>query len=113
MDKGLLVGANIDYENGKKRFAGNEALYEKYLLKFRDDTHYGLARAAFEAADYETLLKETHTLKGVAGTLGLLDIYRVCTEIVNALRTDKPEEVPALMPDLQEVYEKTINVLNL
>ena len=36
MNKETLIAANVDYENGKKRFAGNEALYEKYLLKFKD-----------------------------------------------------------------------------
>mgnify|MGYP003312191414 CR=1 FL=1 len=54
------------------------------LLKFKDDVHYEAAKAAYEAGDYETLLKEAHTLKGVAGTLGLTDIYQTCANIVTA-----------------------------
>lgn len=107
----MLIKANVDYENGKKRFAGNEALYEKYLLKFKEDTHYAAAKEAFVANDYETLLKEAHTLKGVAGTLGLQDIYQTCSNIVAALRNERSETVPQMFHMLQHAYEKTIEAL--
>jgi len=111
MDKETLIAANVDYENGKKRFAGNEALYEKYLLKFKDDVHYEAAKAAFETGDFETLLKEAHTLKGVAGTLGLVDIYQACADIVTALRGERTEQAPELFDLLQRAYQKTISIL--
>lgn len=111
MDKETLIAANIDYENGKKRFAGNETLYNKYLLKFREDTHYQAAKEAYEAGDFDTLLKETHTLKGVSGTLGLQDIYYSSAEIVTALRTDSKERIPELIQKLDCAYEKTMMVL--
>ena len=111
MDKETLLAANVDYENGIKRFAGNEALYEKYLLKFRDDVHYEAAKAAFDAGDFETLLKEAHTLKGVAGTLGLVDIYQNCADIVTVLRSEKTEQVSELVGLLQDAYEKTMTAL--
>lgn len=111
MDKALLISANVDYENGKKRFAGNTVLYEKYLLKFKEDIHYQGVKNAFTSGDYETLLKEAHTLKGVAGTLGLLDIYQRSSDIVTALRTERKEEIPELVYQLQLAYEKIIEIL--
>ena len=39
MDKDALERVEIDYENAIRRFAGNEALYEKYLYRFKDDEH--------------------------------------------------------------------------
>lgn len=111
MDRDALVAANVDYENGIKRFAGNAMLYEKYLLKFRDDVHYETAKTAYEAGDFDTLLKEAHTLKGVAGTLGLTDIYQTCSNIVVALRGGRTEQVPQLFYMLQHAYEKTMNVV--
>ena len=111
MDKETLIAANVDYENGKKRFAGNEALYEKYLLKFKDDVHYEAAKRAYDAGDFETLLKEAHTLKGVAGTLGLIDIYQTCANIVTALRAERMDQVPQLFHLLQHAYEKTMIAL--
>ncbi len=112
MDKASLIVANVDYENGKKRFAGNTALYEKYLLKFKEDTHYQGVKNAFAVEDYETLLKEAHTLKGVAGTLGLLDIYQKSSDIVTALRMERKEEIPEAIHQLQAAYEKIIKVLS-
>ena len=111
MDKELLLQANVDYENGKNRFAGNEALYEKYLLKFKEDPHFGGAKEAFVAGDYEKLLKEAHTLKGVAGTLGLLDIYQTTSELVTALRNNEREEIPNLFFAVEAAYEKMKNLL--
>ena len=111
MDKATLIAANIDYENGVKRFAGNEALYEKYLLKFKDDVQYKAVKAAYEAGDFDTLLKEAHTLKGVAGTLGLTDICQTCANIVAALRGNRDSQVPQLFGMLQHAYEKTMNAL--
>ena len=111
MNKETLIAANVDYENGKKRFAGNEALYEKYLLKFKDDVHYEAAKTAFGSGDFDTLLKEAHTLKGVAGTLGLVDIYQACADIVTALRGERTEQVPELVDLLQSAYEKTMDAL--
>ena len=111
MDKELLIAANVDYENGKKRFAGNTVLYEKYLQKFKEDTHYQAVKSAFAVGDYETLLKEAHTLKGVSGTLGLLDIYQISSDIVTALRTEKEAEIPEFMNRLRVAYEKIIELL--
>ena len=111
MDKELLLQANVDYENGKSRFAGNEALYEKYLLKFKEDQHYEGAKNAFENKDYETLLKEAHTLKGVSGTLGILDLYQACANLVTALRSNRSEEIPELFLAVTAAYEKIMKVL--
>ena len=37
MDKEKLKAYGVDYENAVKRFAGNEALYEKFLKKLTED----------------------------------------------------------------------------
>lgn len=111
MNKDLLIKANVDYENGKNRFAGNEALYEKYLLKFREDKHFADAKEAFTAGDYQKLLSETHALKGVAGTLGLIDVYQASADIVVAIRTENAGAVPALYETLVASYDKIMEIL--
>lgn len=111
MDKNVLIKANIDYENGKNRFAGNEALYEKYLLKFKDDPHFEGAKAAFAAGDYEKLLKETHALKGVAGTLGIVSVYEASAEIVSAIRAEERDRISQLYQRLVSSYEDIIEIL--
>lgn len=111
MDKETLILANVDYENGKNRFAGNEALYHKYLLKFKEDKHFANAKKAYQTGDYEQLLKETHALKGVAGTLGLLDIYHASADIVTAIRTETTDTMPEMFAKLESSYNKIIEIL--
>lgn len=111
MEKQILINANIDYENGKNRFAGNEVLYEKYLLKFKDDPHFESAKIAFEEKDYEKLLKETHALKGVAGTLGIISVYQASADIVSAIRAEEEDRVPKLYEILVSSYEYIIDIL--
>ena len=36
MDKEKLKAYGVDYENAVKRFAGNEALYERFLKKLTE-----------------------------------------------------------------------------
>lgn len=111
MNKEMLIRANVDYENGKNRFAGNEALYEKYLLKFKEEPHFFGAKDAYIAKDYERLLKETHALKGVAGTLGIVSVYQASADIVSAIRGEELEKIPVLYQTLVSSYENIVDIL--
>ena len=45
MDKEKLKAYGVDYENAVKRFAGNEALYERFLKKLTEDDHLAMRQA--------------------------------------------------------------------
>ena len=72
MNKERLSAANVDYENGIKRFAGNEALYEKYLLKFKDDVHYEAVIAVMKGNALNTF---EGVVEVVGGSGGGVDTY--------------------------------------
>lgn len=93
MDETILRQAGIDYDAALARFVGKRAIYEKYLMKFLEDRHAQEAMRAYEEKDFNELLELTHALKGVAGTLGMTDLYDVSAEIVHDLRTDKLEDL--------------------
>lgn len=93
MDEVTLRQAGIDYDAALARFVGKKTIYEKYLMKFLEDTHAQDALNAYEQRDYEELLEQTHALKGVAGTLGMTDLYDAAAEIVHDLRCDNREEL--------------------
>lgn len=93
MDEITLRQAGIDYDAALARFVGKRTIYEKYLLKFLEDAHAQDAMKAYEKQNFEELLEQTHALKGVAGTLGMTDLYDVAAEIVHDLRCDKREEL--------------------
>lgn len=110
MDKEVLDRLEIDYENAIKRFAGKEALYEKYLYRFKDDEHFALAKEALAKQDYETTLKEIHTMKGVVGTLGMMRLYSVSSEIVLALRAENLSKLDELFERLQQEYDRVVAI---
>lgn len=93
MNETILRQAGIDYDAALARFVGKRAMYEKYLMKFLEDTHAQEAMKAYEEKDFNELLELTHALKGVAGTLGMTDLYDVSAEIVHDLRNDKQEDL--------------------
>src|SRR5688500_12100269 len=74
-DEGL---PGIDRDIGLRRVAGNEALQAKLLLDFHRD--YATSIERIQAAIREDRLgdaeRQAHTLKGVAGNLGAMDLYR-------------------------------------
>ena len=48
MNKEKLKAYGVDYENAVKRFAGNEALYERFLKKLTEDDHLAIGEQAMK-----------------------------------------------------------------
>lgn len=96
-----------DYEVTMGRFLGNESLYLKLLgmlsrddnlLKLGDSLDSGDLTGAFEAA---------HTLKGVAGNLGLAPLSAAVTAIVEPLRMrQEREDYPALFEAVEREFKE-------
>ena len=66
-----------------RNLCGNEALYEKYLSRFRESRGNSAAeiRTLFEAGDFENARIQSHSLKGLAATLGLLSISQTAASL--------------------------------
>ena len=111
MEREKLIAAGIDYDNALCRFAGKENLYEKYLVKFKDDNHLKLALEAKEQGNYEEMLKAIHTMKGVVGTLGMTALFQACAAVVNAIRAKQLERLDELVEHVKKEYEKMIEIL--
>ena len=75
--------AEMDVEGALARFCGNSALYEKFLGKFLQDDNFKKIGDAVEAGDSQEMLMAAHTLKGVAGNLGLNGLMEACAEMVS------------------------------
>ena len=89
MDKEKLKAYGVDYENAVKRFAGNEALYEKFLKKLTEDDHLAIGEQAMKEERYEDVLEAVHALKGVAGTLGMTELFQAASEVVASIRKNE------------------------
>lgn len=93
----------IDLEMTLYRFLGNEEMYEEFIHEFMEDQNYFGLIESLPNKDYERAFCYAHTLKGVAGNLGLDMIQDAASRITEALRNKKPEDVDtALLGELTE-----------
>ena len=111
MDERKLRDAGIDYDAALARFVGKREIYEKYLTKFLEDTHVQDALAALEQKNYGEVLEQTHALKGLAGTLGMTELFEVSADIVRDLRNEVLDGLEDKMYALKEVQERLCDVI--
>lgn len=91
--KQQLIDNGADVEGALHRFMGNEALYLKFLIKFRSDANYAGLTESLDQANYEEAFKYAHTLKGVSANLGLDPICRPVSALTELLRGKSASEV--------------------
>lgn len=113
MDKNKLMDSGIDYDEGVGRFSGNAEIYEKFLLKFKEDKSFQELDQAMKDHDYGTAFTAAHTLKGVTGNLSINVLYQELVPFVELLRTGaKLAEANAYYPRVAETYHQVMDVLN-
>jgi HPt (histidine-containing phosphotransfer) domain-containing protein len=106
-----LKEAGIDTDGTLKRFAGNADLYEKFLVKFMDDDTFNGIKPAFDSDDKEAALNTSHTLKGVAGNLGMTRLYEACSNTVALIRADEFEKARDSYDELKNAYEEVCSLI--
>lgn len=111
MDEDRLREAGVDYDAALARFVGRRDIYEEYLKELLTDTHETEAEAALEAGDYDEVLEQVHALKGLAGTLGLKELYEIGTDIVCDLRNQKREKLGEKLEQLKKEWERVCDVI--
>lgn len=111
LNKEKLEKAGIDYEQGIKHFACNTEIYEKYLLRFKDDPIYGELCVEIEAGDYNAAFRNAHALIGVTGNLGMMDFGEKVSNLIEELRHGKYDNMDALLVDFRASYARTVEAL--
>jgi len=108
-DELRMLGVDID--GGLKRINGNEGLYTRLLGSFVRTIKEHAVQADFDASQCEQAIEHTHAIKGTAGNLSITPIYDAYTEIVNLLRTGKPEEARELLKKTLPVQEQIVQCI--
>lgn len=96
----VLKSFGVDYAATMSRFMGNQEMYLRLLNRFPEDNNTELLGKALEQGDKEAAFAAAHTLKGVAGNLGLTALYDAASVIVEPLRRREERE------DYSEMYQK-------
>src|SRR5574344_2484752 len=92
------IGVNT--EETLRRFSGNQALMEKFIRKFPQDTTLESLEAAIASKDYKSIEETAHTLKGLSGNLGFTELYELSTALVTAVRTSDYAKADGLSPQV-------------
>jgi two-component system sensor histidine kinase/response regulator len=92
----------IDTLDALRRVGGNVGLYLKLLKKFRakGDGHFSEIQTAAEGDDNELSVRLAHTLKGVAGNLGIQVVFEAAKTIEFELKAEQLN--PASMENLKD-----------
>ena len=91
-----------DNSTAMGRFFGNEGMYLRFLDMFFQDESFQQLENALDAGDLKDAFAAAHTLKGVAGNMGLTPFYEAVCVIVERLRTEEPrKDYPVLCKAIQ------------
>lgn len=108
----ILQEAGVEYKAALKRFADKADIYEKYIRKFSEDTHYEQAKEAFKNNDHDELLKTVHPIKGIVGTLGMNQLYQDADDVVQAIRENRQKDITSCFQKFAACYERTTEILS-
>lgn len=106
-----LLAIHVNIPEGVARFAGNQALYEKFLYKFLDDPTFAQLEQAVASQDWDVALTAAHTLKGVTGNLAIGGLYDASTQMVSHLRQSDQAAALAAYADIRQAYGQLIDIL--
>jgi PAS domain S-box-containing protein len=96
----------IDVAGGLQRVAGNKRLYRDLLLQFaakQGDANAQIS-SAIEGGDRKLAERIAHTVKGVAGNIGLGQLYAAAEKLERAIREAYP-----VVPELLEEFTRILN----
>lgn len=111
LDLKALSAVGVDAAPAIHRFADDEGLYLRFLSMLPDDECFGNIAPALEKDDYEAALMAAHTLKGLAGSLGAMQVYQGCSDIVQALRAKDYAAAKQAYPAMATDYQRILNYI--
>ncbi len=107
----------VDVKGSIDRFLGEEEIYDKFLKKTISSSDFDKLSDCLEQEDYKEAFRCAHTLKGVAGNLGLIPIEEIASAITELLRGKEDSEVDVEAVneknrEMQKTYQVFIEIIN-
>lgn len=110
----------LDVDNGLRRVAGNQKMYVRLLKQFIE--HYEkvstLIDEALKLGDRALAERTVHTVKGVAGNLGVSNVQTAAAELERCIRDHEPEEetmgaLGEFAESINEFVDQLTNAINI
>ena len=106
-----LAGRGNDMAGALARFLDDEILYGDCFRMFLEDPGFRQLEDALARRDASAAFDAAHTLKGVAGNLGLTALYTALSALVESLRCGEVEGLGLLCQELQRQREELLQLL--
>ena len=111
---GLVIPeiAGIDLADGLKRVAGNKKLYRNLLAQFAQKQGDAATQIseALQSGDRGLAERTAHTVKGVAGNIGITKIQLAAAGVEKAIR-ENGEQVSALLAELGTLLHSQVEAI--
>jgi PAS domain S-box-containing protein len=104
--------AGINQADGLKRVVGNKRLYRDLLAQFaakQDDAATRIS-AAIESGDLKLAERIAHTVKGVAGNMGIGQVFAAAEKLERAIRDADPID-PAPLEEFTLVLSRQVQAI--
>jgi two-component system sensor histidine kinase/response regulator len=104
----------IDMESALQRLGGNEKLYRRILLKFREGHTDSVDQIyqALDTGDIETAHRIAHTMKGLAGNLGADALQSAAENVDREFKAGDLESVKALLPEMETNLQRVARAID-
>jgi HPt (histidine-containing phosphotransfer) domain-containing protein len=109
--KAVLEQSGICVDTALGHFMGKDDMLEKFLKKFLDDSSFSELCTSVEQKDWDTAKRAAHTLKGICGTLGMLEMQTTSLEIEQYLKNAHYSQALDLLPKLEQLYHRTCTAI--
>ncbi len=110
-----LLDVGLDTDTQISRFMDSEEMFVKFYKGFfvAADNVVGELEKAVEKGDTETVIHAAHSLKGLAGNIGLYGVYDPSKKIVDDLRAGNKDEYKSDFDKAYGAYTAALSVSRL
>ena len=105
----------IDVEAALIRVGGNRKLYKKLLIKFRDDysNSFHEIKNAIENNNLKDAERYAHTVKGVAGNIGVNKLQKIAGDLEAGIRRKETDKYKAMLNKYSKEMNNTLTSLQV
>jgi len=105
MDKLIALETwGVNMTEVMERFLDDKGLYVDCLNTFVQDTGFDNLTKSLQEKNYEQAFNDVHTLKGVAGNLGLNPLFKSLSTMTEALRAKNYSNLDAQHKDVDQKF---------
>ena len=82
----------INLEEGLGRVRDNKKLFRKMLGMFLESGEFASLEESLTQKEYDKAADYAHAIKGITGNLGMTELFRISTKMMEDLRLGAPDE---------------------